>query len=180
MPRFTNTLDLVALPTAVPITQLFISHTLHQWRAVFIESAMQAIAIKLVSFAVEATGPAEGTRWTNVDPGPIEVRLLGYQKHIVIEVADAHHVALVPPDDPGSESAAGLRLVEATASRWGSFPTLRGRVMWAELAVYERTTSGLPQRPCSPLPRPRSPAEWPASQHDPDFLRRVRDGLTKL
>lgn len=81
-PRFLDTLDLVAMPTAVTVARMFVSSTLSRWHALFIEDYMTAVAVELVSLAVEATGP--GTK-------PITLRMLGYQRHIVFEVTDTHH-----------------------------------------------------------------------------------------
>jgi hypothetical protein len=179
-PRFLDSLDLVALPTAVAVARLFVADTLRRWHALFIEDHMEAVAVELVSFSVEATRPAEATSWSDVtELNPITLRMLGYQRHIVFEVTDAHPGALEHPEDVVLPEDSGLGLVDALASRWGSVLAPRGRVIWAELAVYERTDAGLPQRPLKPSPTPRG-TNQPMPQHDRDLLRRVRDGLERL
>jgi hypothetical protein len=180
-PRFLDSLDLVALPTAVPVARMFIADTLRRWHALFIEDHMEAVAVELVSLSVEATRPDEDTSWSDItELNPITLRLLGYQRHIVFEVTDAHPEALEQPDDVVLPEDSGLGLVDALANRWGSFVAPRGRVIWAELAVYERTEAGLPQRPLKPSPTPRGTTNRSMPQHDADFLRRVRDGLERL
>ncbi|MEV6908330.1 hypothetical protein [Amycolatopsis sp. NPDC051071] len=79
-PRFHASLDLVALPTAVPVARMFIADTLHRWHALFIEEHMEAVAAELVSLAVAATGPAAGTSWsdlTELNRSPCECSVTG-------------------------------------------------------------------------------------------------------
>lgn len=66
-PLFADVLDLVALPSAVSVARMFIADTLRRWHVLFIEDH------------------------------PITLRMLGYQRHIVFEVADAHDKALDSP-----------------------------------------------------------------------------------
>ena len=177
-PRFVDTLDLVALPSAVAVARMFIADTLRRWDALFIEEHMETVGVELVTLSVEATRPAEGTSWQDIiELKPITLRLLGYQRHIAFEVTDAGDEALVLPDDRYVDESSGLGLVDALAHRWGSSVTPRGRVTWAELAVYGRTEAGLPKRDRPPTPYPRGSTTELAADLDPDLLRRVRDGL---
>ncbi|WP_410597234.1 hypothetical protein [Amycolatopsis sp. lyj-23] len=80
------------------------------------------------------------------DEDAIKVCLIGWNRHIVVEVVDEHDQELVLPDDIVLPGDSGLGLVDARGGRWGSRLTQTGRVMWAELAVYERTPAGLPRR----------------------------------
>jgi hypothetical protein len=179
-PRFSAALDLVALPTAITVARLFVADTMRRWGALFIEPDMEAITAELVTFAVLDTGPEEGTNWRDIRKiGSIKVCLIGFRKHIVVEVADEHNEALARPDDGERREDAGLGLVDARSKRWGSCLTPRGRVMWAELGVYERTAAGLPRRAVTPSPRPRQPSV-PPRMPNVDLLRRVRDGLEKI
>ncbi|WP_143539484.1 ATP-binding protein [Saccharopolyspora spinosa] len=180
-PQFLAALDLVALPTAVPVARMFIADTLRRWHALFIEDHMEAVAVELVSLSVQATSPAEDTSWTDItELNPITLRLLGYQRHIVFEVTDAHPEAFEITEDTELREDSGIGLVDGLANRWGSFVAPRGRVIWAELAVYERTKAGLPKRDRKPTPYPRGSISPPASAADVKLLRRVRDGLEKL
>ena len=180
-PRFQDALDLVALPTAVAVARMFIEDTLRRWHALFIEDHMGVLATELVSLAVEATGPASGTNWTDITAlNPIRLRMLGYQRTIVFEVTDVHPEPLVVAEDEELPQDHGLVLIDALASRWGSFLAPQGRVIWAELPVYERTAANLPLRPPAPtFDPPPSRHAW-SSRHSVDFLRRVHDGLERL
>jgi hypothetical protein len=145
-PLFSASLDLVALPTAVNVARMLISNTLNHWHALFIEEYMQAVAVELVTLAVEATKPDEGTSWNDItELNPITLRMLGYRRHIVFEVTDVHPEALQLPEEGYLPDDSGLGLVDALTNRWGSSIEPRGRVTWAEPAVYERTEAGLPQ-----------------------------------
>jgi len=180
-PRFVDTLDLVALPTAVAVARMFIADTLTRWHALFVEDYMETLAVELVTLSVSATRPAEGTSWTDIaELNPIKLRLLGYRRHIVFEVTDVHDEALVLPNDRYVDESAGLGLVDALADRWGSFVAPRGRVIWAELAVYARTQAGLPKREREPSPSSPHSAAQSANPADPELLRRIRDGLESL
>ncbi|MCE7009553.1 hypothetical protein LWC34_43110 [Kibdelosporangium philippinense] len=180
-PRFLATLELVALPTAVAVARMFIADTLRRWDALFIEEHMETVGIELVTLSVEATKPREGTSWQGItELKPIKLRLLGYQRHIVFEVTDAGDEALVLPDDRYADESSGLGLVDVLANRWGSSVTPRGRVNWAEIAVYERTEAGLPKRERRPLPVPPGSTEQPAPDVVRELLQRIRDGLESL
>lgn len=180
-PRFTDTLSLVALPTAVAVTRLFVADTLHRWHAMFIEPDMEAIASELVAVSVEATGPPEGTSWTNITGlRSVTLRLLGFERHIVVEVADEHDEPLTIPEGTELPGSSGVMLVDARARRWGSRLTTWGRVMWAELDVYERSAAGLPRRPVMPSPHPRASSSLEHTVLALDLLQRVRDGLHRL
>jgi len=180
-PRFVDTLDLVALPTAVPVARMFISGTLNRWHALFIEEHMAPVAVELVMLSVEATRPAEETSWTDIaELNSITLRMLGYQRHIVFEVTDTHDEPLVLPADANVSEDGGLGLVDAQADRWGSFLSPQGRVNWAELAVYGRTEAGLPLRDPKPPVYPAKPTDMLAPTVDSALLRRVRDRLRHL
>jgi hypothetical protein len=181
VPRLSAALDLVALPTAVTVARLFVADTMRRWGALFIEPDMEAITAELVTLAVLDTGPAEGTNWRDLRKiGLIKVCLIGFRKHIVVEVVDEHHEALARPDDGERREDTGLGLIDARSKTWGSCLTPQGRVMWAELGVYERTATGLPRRAVTPSPRPRPSPTPPATTFDAEFLQRVRDGLENL
>lgn len=175
-PLYRSELDLVALPTAATVARLFISDTLRRWNALFIERHMARVAVELVELSIEQTGPTADVR----TPGSIKLQMLGYRRHIVFEVTDRHDKPLELPPDADVPEGHGLGLVDALANRWGSSVGGRGRVNWAEIAVYGRTDAGLPLRdPQAPGWSPPSDDE-PAAPLDDDFLRKVRDGLEQL
>lgn len=179
-PRFSASLDLVALPTAVNVARMFVSNTLNHWHALFIEEHMEAVAVELVTLAVEATKPDEGTSWNDLtELNPIALRLFGYQRHIVFAVTDVHTEALHLSEDGYLPPGSGLGLVDALASRWGSSIEPQGRVTWAELSVYERTDAGLPKRERKSSLGPPGSRDWPTAQLDLDVLQQIKDGLER-
>ncbi|MET9264132.1 hypothetical protein [Amycolatopsis sp. NPDC004079] len=180
-PRFTAAIDLVALPTAVSVARMFVSGTLRRWNAMFIEPDMEDVAAELVKLSVQATGPREETSWQNIEEvAAIKVCLVGWRRHIVLEVTDQRREELVLPDGSSRPSTSGLGLVDARAGRWGSCRTPWGRVNWAELAVHKRTKAELPKHDVKPSPYPRDSHASPASGEYPVLLQRVVDGLEKL
>lgn len=153
--RFIRSIDLVALPSAVIVARLFVAQTLRLWRAGFMESDAELIATELVMYSVEASDPVDD--WVYADHlDYIVLRLVGYEQSIVIEVWDTLTDSVGLPKHDQGDALHGLGLVDAWAKDWGSTVIARGRVVWAELDVYKRTSAGLPIRsrrgtPCPPL-----------------------------
>ena len=179
-PRFVSSIDLVALPSAVTVTQLFIRSTLRRWRASLITYDAEAVVTELVKLSVRASNPAKDwLAWDALDY--IVVRLVGYERSIVVEVWDTVTETAHLDDDQAAAYATVLELVDARAKDWGTDSTPRGRLAWAELGVYERTTSGLPVRTPKLVASPRPPAgTLEETAYDLDLLRRVRDGIERL
>ena len=175
-PRFFDSIDLVALPSAITVTRLFIGSTLHRWNAGFIEPEAQLVAGELVKHAVE--GSKVPTDWQQADRlDYVVVRLLGYERSIVLQVWDTITDPAEPSDEDQGADQSDMELVEAHAKRWGLRMHRGGRMAWAELDMY--TKAGLPRRPkLRPNPRPSSTLEQ--TIHDLDLLRRVRDGIERL
>ena len=147
-PRFSRSIDFAALPTAIMCTQLFVASTLRLWGARLVEADAEVLAVELVRHSVQTCGVVDpDVRLSALDDlTVIHVRLLGFERTIGIEVWDnAETPARMPKHDQEGELH-GLGLVDARARSWGSSVTPRGRVMWAELDMYERTMAGLPLR----------------------------------
>jgi hypothetical protein len=178
-PRLFDDLNLVALPTAVGCARLFVKYTLDNWKAsAFVVADAMTIVGELVAGSIEETGVRkEEVRWSELDYiNRIVVRLLGFPRHVVIEVWDrATQPAALPSGEP-AQPQIGLSLVDAVAHRWASAVTPTGRLTWAAIAVYDRTDSGLPIRPSHPASSPVPP---PATL-SAELLGRVRDGLIRL
>jgi anti-sigma regulatory factor (Ser/Thr protein kinase) len=177
--RFVDHIDLAALRTAVNCSRLFTKYLLNRWGAPSLVDDATLIVSELVTNAVKATGNMdEHPKWSELhDLKLIKVRLVGLEASVIFEVWDTSQdepVLREAGDD--DEGGRGLFLVEELASRWGSYPQPRGKVVWAELPVYARTTSGLPIRQRK---APTDPAVQ-APPQDPEVLRRVRDGLKDL
>jgi hypothetical protein len=183
-PRLFDDLGLVALPTAVSCARMFVKYTLDNWKASpFVVADALAVVGELVALSVEETGLLDDeVRWSELDyVNRIVVRLLGFPRHIVIEVWDAaSEPAVLPIEEPATRPT-GLHLVDVLAGMWGSTASPRGRLTWAELPVYDRTEAGLPIRRRRRRMQPTTVAE-PMSQPvvDEELLRRVRDGLKGL
>jgi hypothetical protein len=157
---------------------MFTQYTLGNWGvSPFVMADALVVANELVMLAVEETGILDDVvAWSELEYiNRVVVRLLGFPRHIVIEVWDAAHEPAVLPADEPTTLPTGLHLVDVTANRWGSSASPRGRLTWAEIAVYDRTESGLPirrRRPCVQR-QPQTPVDY-------ELLRRVRDGLDGL
>ena len=161
-PRFSDEIRLVATKPAISCSRLFVECMLRHWGAGFLVDDAVREVDELVTSAVKATGTMdEPVRWTGVTHMEfITVRVFGFESSVRIEVWDS---APNPPtfsDEPGA------------AIKRGCYPTVRGKVVWAELPV-------LPPRR-RPNPHPRSDDKLEQTEPGPELLRRVRDGLEKL
>lgn len=172
-PRSIATIDLVALPNAISLARVFVTDTLHRWSATAIEPDLLAVATELLALSVNATGPPEGTRWRDIQGlNPITLSLLGFQAHIGIEVADTGKKMVALPDNIEPRADSGLDLIAARSRSWGSYPTLNGRVLWADFAVDAGTAAGSHQL----TPYPRTASTAPASEPTTsDLLRALLD-----
>jgi hypothetical protein len=181
-PRFFDSLDLVALSTAVSCACVFVAATMRSWNAGFIEHQAVTLTRELTTQAVTATGYTKPDWYHQEHLSFITVRVFGFKERIGIEVWDnMTEPATLPASDNLQRELHGLGLVEARAKDWGSAVTPQGRVTWAALDVYERTRTGLPIRTRKPTPYPRPPARHEDHpSRDVDFLRRVRDGIERL
>lgn len=138
-PRLFDDLGLVALPTAVSCARLFAQYTLSNWQvpAVVVADAA-AIMGELVALSVQETGVSDAeVRWSELGYlNRIVVRLLGFSRHVVIEVWD---VATEPgriAEPPPAGEPQGLALVDVVATRWASTASPQGRLTWAAVDVY--------------------------------------------
>jgi hypothetical protein len=155
-PRFSRSIDFAALPTAIMCTQMFVASTLRLWGAQFIEADTEVLAVELVRHSVQTCGVVDpDVRLSALDDlTVIHLRLLCFERTIGIEVWDkAETPARMPKHDSEGESH-GLGLVDARARGWGSSITPQGRVVWAELDIFERTTAD------SPLSQRKSSPKW--------------------
>jgi hypothetical protein len=175
-PRLFDGLGLVALPTAVGCARLFTQYTLSNWQvpAVVVADAMTIVS-ELVALSVEETGPpGDEICWSELDRlSRIVVRLLGFSRHVVIEVRDAATEPARTTEPPPAGEPRGLELVDVVARRWASTASPEGRLTWAAVDVYDQTQAGLPIRRRTRNAH-RATFDYEA---DPELLRRVRVGL---
>ncbi len=126
-----STLELGALPTAVPCARLHARNILLEWNFPYslVEDA-EVLVSELMTNALQATQLLEETE-------PIGIRLLAYHERVVIEVWDSS------PNDPvqrleseDSEGGRGLTVIGAISNRCGfRRVSYRVKVVWCGLVV---------------------------------------------
>lgn len=106
----------------------FIRNTMASWHLDDTVDAAATIGTELVTNAIRHAA------------GPVRLRLHQTGDRLVIDVGDRDQ-RLPRRFDPAphEEHHRGLFLVDAFADRWGTRPTPDGKVVWAELAVPERS-----------------------------------------
>lgn len=181
-----NSLELGALPTAVPCARLHTRHLVREWGLASLAANAELLVSELVTNAVKAMAGRE-------DQPPVRLRLSGDNARVLIEVSDADPRPPAPedPDADGllnleAERGRGLFLVAALSSRWNWHLTRQptGKVVWCELEDDQpEPAAGNGSAGYLLLPR-RVPGavqiRLAAARHDPDVLRRIRDGLLGL
>jgi len=144
-PRFLDQLNFAATLTAVRASRVFAKSTLTKWGAGIILDDTLLVVSELVTNAVEATGAADpDLSWGELPKlDLITVRLVGLDASIVIEVWDCAQKEPVPTEAAeDDENGRGLTLISALARRWDTYPSGRGKVVWAELPVYAPASKG--------------------------------------
>lgn len=98
----------------------------------------------------------------------LRLRLVLIEDGVIVEVADRHNQPPAYSDH-----------LRSLCSRYSSYPTSVGRVVWCEVSAtpVELTQEGLPKRKPSPRPRTTQPETYAV---DPEQLRKVREGLEEL
>jgi anti-sigma regulatory factor (Ser/Thr protein kinase) len=182
-----SSLELGALPTAVPCARLHAKQLAWEWGLSSTAETIELLVSELTTNAVHAVA---GLR----SHPAIRLRLFTDSTRIRIEVWDADQQPPVPNDlsvdgmpDLEAESGRGLFLVTVLSDRWdwASTKAPQGKTVWCELYTARLQPSAeidepsvqprLPQRIPSRLQvRP------PAVINDLDILRRLRDGLRNL
>lgn len=112
------------------------------------------VASELVTNAIQHAG----TRFT--------VALTVTARQVRVEVSDQS--AAMPSSDGLTEPTAGLRIVDALATRWGAERTKHGKTVWADLLLpraepecpSDRRVEGAPE-PAPPPPKPPQPLPDP-------------------
>lgn len=131
-----SSLELGALPTAVPCARLHARHLLREWGLNDLASSGELLVSELVTNAVQATAG-------HATHAPVRLRLSGDGARVLIEVWDADPRPPAPRDlgedglpDLEEEGGRGLFLVATLSTRWGWYPVQdpAGKVVWCELA----------------------------------------------
>lgn len=180
-----SSLDLAALPTAVPCARLHAKQLAWEWGLTSLTETIELLVSELATNAVQATAG-------NDSQAAIRLRLLSDGARIRIEVWDPNPGLPAPIDssadgvpDLEAEGGRGLYLVTVLSDRWNWVPRPGGKVVWCELDPPQPEASPETDAPAvqSPLPR-RTPGPVqlrPAAvMDDPDILHRLRDGLLNL
>lgn len=163
-----SSLELGALPTAVPCACVHTQLLLWEWGLNALAESAELLVSELVTNAVNATAGQDGQ--------VVSLHLSGNATQVLIEVHDAG------PRPP--EARDGVLLVAALSSRWDWYPTEDppGKVVWCELTASPPEPAGPAEAAAPPesLPR-RVPHARPKPQAeivtDLAILRRVRDHL---
>jgi anti-sigma regulatory factor (Ser/Thr protein kinase) len=125
---FTDTLNLGALPSAVPCARLHTRAILTEWGLRYLAEDAELVTSELITNAIDASIvlPARP---------PITLRLLADHNSLVIEVWDHSPLNLEPRQaDPGDECGRGLTVIAALSQHWDWQRTSpRRKVVWAEL-----------------------------------------------
>ena len=180
-----SSLELGALPTAVPCARLHARHMVWEWGLDELAESTELLVSELVTNAVKATAGLG-------DHAAVRLQLFGDNARVRIEVWDADPRPPVP-NEPGEdgipdlegEGGRGLFLVAALSTCWDWYLTQEptGKVVWCELEADQPESAEVDGSALRLLPR-RIPGvaqnRLVAVTNDPDVLRRVRDGLRDL
>lgn len=125
-----SALEFAPLPGAVPCARLHAVSVLREWDLRHLADDAEVIVSELITNAVDASVVLP-------DRPPIVLRLLAYEKYLVIEVWDSSPLDLEPREVvTDADCGRGLTVVAALSTRWGRERTsFRHKVVWAELAL---------------------------------------------
>ena len=189
-----SSLELGALPTAVPCAGVHTRLLLWEWGLNSLAESAELLVSELVTNAVDATAGQDGQ--------VVSLHLSGNATQVLIEVRDADPRPPGPgdPRETGAENTGardGLLLVAALSTRWDWYPTEDppGKVVWCELTAPPPEPAAPPPEPAAPPaelaavtsspPRESLPRRIPQARAKPqaeimtdlDLLRRLRDHL---
>lgn len=152
--RFTKTLTLAAVPTAVSAARRYVRDELTRvGLSALIEDA-ELVASELVTNAMLATGVvATDPAWAELEGlAVIRIRLVFTQSGVIVEVWD-RDTSLPVQQQSGddAEGGRGLIIVNALCTRWDSRRVDDGKVVWGELPrpAPKELPRRMPKRPVS-------------------------------
>jgi anti-sigma regulatory factor (Ser/Thr protein kinase) len=125
-----SALDLRPLPGAVTSARLHARLVLLEHGHGAIAETVELIVSELVTNAIAAAAGQD----TETGPRPVQLRLLGGDRVVKIEVWDASDTMPPTGRDVGTEaeSGRGLFLVDMLSDRWGAYPTRGGgKIVWS-------------------------------------------------
>ena len=180
-----SSLELGALPTAVPCARLHARHLVWEWGLDGLAETAELLVSELVTNAVQAMARQENRT-------AVRLQLFGDNARVRIEVWDADPQPPALKDlgvdsipDLEGEGGRGLFLVAALSTCWDWYLTQEptGKVVWCELEADQPESAEVDGSALRLLPRriPGVVQNRPiAVTNDPDVLRRLRDGLRNL
>ncbi len=131
-PTHHTSLELRAVPAAVPQARHHTREALRAWGLAPIALDAELLISELVTNAVEATAKLQA-------PSPIELAIDEYPGQLVLQVCDASPD--LPVERVQSDSAVsgrGLHIVRSLSSAWGFAREPDGKSVWAALALESR------------------------------------------
>ncbi|WP_405536292.1 ATP-binding protein [Streptomyces sp. NBC_00075] len=139
IPLLAASLRLVAVPTAVPCSRIFVQHTLSHWHFEEHTDTAALIMSELVTNALRAGGIIDDRPKSGqiTSEHVIGIQLRALETSLYVEVWDRTEAVPVR-QNPGPEAVGGrgLLLVEALAGQWDVFrPVVGGKIVWAELPL---------------------------------------------
>jgi hypothetical protein len=179
-----SSLELGALPTAVPCACVHTQLLLWEWGLNSLAESAELLVSELVTSAVNATAGQDGQ--------VVALHLSGNATQVLIEVHDADPRPPGPsePGEENTEARDGVLLVAALSTRWDWYPTEDppGKVVWCELTApppEPPAPLSAPVADTSPPPPESLPRRIPQARAKPqaeivtdlDLLRRLRDHL---
>jgi anti-sigma regulatory factor (Ser/Thr protein kinase) len=137
-----SSLELGALPTAVPCARLHARHLLWEWGLNGLSADAELLVSELATNAVKATAGQQ--------QAAIRLQLSSDNTCVRVEVWDADRRPPVPKHDTPDlqeEGGRGLFLVAALSSRWDWYRTREppGKVVWCELETRSAQQALLPE-----------------------------------
>lgn len=132
----TDSLDLGALPGAVPSARLHVRAILREWGLDHLADDSESVASEVIANSVQAT------RAAGLDT-PVRLTLTTDGASVLVEVWDAVPAPAVPADPgPDSENGRGLLIVEALAEWWDCSAARGGGKLVRALITDARQTAG--------------------------------------
>jgi len=158
--RFSTTLTLAAVPTAVGAARRYVRHELTSANLAALVDDAELVASELVTNAIIATGVmATEPKWPELEGlAVVRIRLGFSTSSVFIEVWD-HDSELPVQQQSGeyAEGGRGLAIVASLCTRWNAQPAQDGgKAVWGELP--KPVTQELPRR-------------VPKRRHEPTGLR---------
>jgi len=138
---FHSSLELGALPSAVPCARLHARHVLWEWGMDTLTEPVELIVSELVTNGVYASAEVTGSwfegRWAPGKP-PVRLFLCSDERSVLVQVWDGNDREPEPRElNLEADGGRGLLLIEALSSEWGTYRPQRssGKVVRARVGT---------------------------------------------